>query len=167
MKKIIVFAITISALFAYSKEQAEQTKTPLLKATVETQATKGTMDSELDFYWQEDHIGLFIVKEDDSYTTNADFYTTDKNVKSATFTCDTDFSSGYRWNVSAFYPWQGAGSEYNNIYNGYVYFKLPIDYYNYVSGQSYVPMLANLNTGSSTTPTDISFKYAGGAVILN
>ncbi len=166
MKKIIVFAITISALFACSKEQAEQTKTPLLKATVETQATKGTMDSELDFYWQKDHIGLFIVKEDDSSTTNADFYTTDENVKSATFTCATDYSSGYRWNVGAFYPWQGTGLEKNNIYDGYVYFKLPVDYYDYESGQSYVPMLANLS-GGSDTPTDISFKYAGGAVILN
>lgn len=168
MKRIFVFAIAISVLFSCSKEQSEQTKAPLLKATVETQTTKGTLDGNLDFYWQSgDHIGLYVSNDADTWNTNADYYlSTGANSTSATFTCDTDYSSGNHWDIGAFYPWQGSGSSYNNIYNGYVYFKLPTDYYSYESGQSYVPMLADLS-GGTTQPTGISFKYAAGAVILN
>lgn len=182
MKKIVLFtAIFASLLASCSKENANTAlnsdessinKSAIVigAATENVADVKSTYNSSWKVSWEStDEIGLVVSNSGNSWYTNQKCTTTGSGTN-VTFTSTTSYSENDKWNVAAFYPWNGSGSDVNNwyssdnnAYNGVMYFKLPSSYTGYTSGKNNMPMLANL-TGENTHPANMSFKHVGAGV---
>lgn len=185
MKKVLFIVAAATLLLAgCEKENGTVTKAPqeiILKAFAEPN-TKADLNGNFQTVWHNtDEVGIVVTSyyindgnESIAWYGNAKCTTTDDNVTDATFKSTfvpQEETLYHAWNIAAFYPWQGTGSDNNNffatsapeVYNGVMYFKLPEGYYNYTSGQSQLPMLANM-TGDNLNPTEMHFKHVGAAV---
>mgnify|MGYP006988867006 FL=1 len=165
MKKSFFF-VAIAALAFLSCERHElEEMTPesyTFKASIEDFATKADINKANALVWaQGDQIGIYV--NDDSWN--------DKNQPFTLVGEGGSTSGNFRWNyengnftdeyaAAAFFPWQGTGSDVNNVYGNVMYFKLPESYYGYTSGQMLTPLIASLENSSSP----IKFKHAGAAV---
>ena len=181
MRKIIVLtALIVSALSSCSKEGAtanngkecDINKSAIVigVATENIADVKSKYNSSWEVSWEAtDKIGLVVSNSTNSWYTNQECTTTGSGTN-VTFTSTTSYNEVDKWNIAAFYPWNGSGSDVNNwyssddnAYNGVMYFKLPSSYSGYTNGKNYMPMLANL-TGDETHPTKMSFKHVGAGV---
>lgn len=169
MKKTLFF-VAVATLFALSCQKevdpAQQEKSGsafTFKASIEQLAdpsTKGTINASNQLVWAaDDKIGIY-VNEPSWADKNQPFtLSTGAGEVSGTFAWDEigEFSSNA---AAAFYPWEGKGSEKNNVYDGTMYFKLRSGYWSYASGKMLTPLIAPLS-GSTDV---IQFKHAGAAV---
>lgn len=174
MKKLFIFAALAAPLFfscAKEMEKAleqEPEKTPVanvaFKASIESlnSPTKADINASNQLVWAaDDKIGVFV--DDRSWV--------DKN-QPFTVTAGGSTEGGFAWDygtfdntnaTAAFFPWQGQGSSFNNVYDECMYFKLPDAYYEYTSGKMLTPLVANI-TRTGDAYDDIEFKHAGAAV---
>jgi len=130
------------------------------KAYLEDGTTRGDITVSNGLTWATgDQIGIYVPgwRENQPFTlvgeggsTNGVF-SWDNQTESNTFAENA---------AAAFYPWQGTGSEVNNVYDGTMYFKLPASYLGYTSGKMLTPLIASLANSSD----NIRFKHAGAAV---
>lgn len=133
------------------------------KASIEALSdadTKASINSDNALVWAEnDQIGIYV--NDESWT--------DKNQPFTLVGTGGNTEGEFAWDygtfdnpnaTAAFFPWEGTGSDKNNIYEGNAYFKLRDAYWSYTSGKMLTPLVASLsgNTGN------IAFKHAGAAV---
>lgn len=133
------------------------------KASIEALSnadTKASINSDNALVWAEnDQIGIYV--NDESWT--------DKNQPFTLVGTGGSTDGEFAWDygtfdnpnaTAAFFPWEGTGSDKNNIYEGNAYFKLRDAYWSYTSGKMLTPLVASLsgNTGN------IAFKHAGAAV---
>ena len=182
MKKIVFLAALIASVLSSCSvedvpandngKEADINKSAIVigASTEETTDVKSSYTSSWEVSFDStDQIGLVVSNSSNSWYTNADCSTTQSGT-SVSFTSNTSYSDSDKWNVAAFYPWNGTGnsvnnwySSDNNAYNGVMYFKLPSSYSGYTSGKNYMPMLANL-TGDDTHPANMSFKHVGAGV---
>lgn len=183
MKKIVLFtAIFASLLASCTKENANTAlinssesninKSAIVigAATENISDVKSTYNSSWEVSWEEtDKIGLVVSNSTNSWYTNQECTTTGSGTN-VTFTSTISYNEVDKWNIAAFYPWNGSGSDVNNwyssddnAYNGVMYFKLPSSYSGYTSGKNNMPMLANL-TGENIHPANMSFKHVGAGV---
>lgn len=183
MKKIVLFtAIFASLLASCTKENANTAlinssesninKSAIVigAATENISDVKSTYNSSWEVSWEaSDKIGLVVSNSTNSWYINQECTTTGSGTN-VTFTSTTSYREVDKWNIAAFYPWNGSGSDVNNwyssddnAYNGVMYFKLPSSYSGYTSGKNNMPMLANL-TGENIHPANMSFKHVGAGV---
>lgn len=169
MKKMFYF-VAVATFALISCQQDEEPVNGVVKnepitfkASIENLGTRANMNSSNYLEWaQNDKIGIYV--NNDNVWKNQSF-TLSGNAGSATgvFACD-DQDLTILNATAAFFPWNcpedGTISDYNNVYNGTMYFKLPGFYDNYSSGKMLTPLVASLENGSS----EISFKHAGAAV---
>ncbi len=170
MKKVFyLVAIATLAFVSCQKEIDINEQTPAenhgltFKASIEAlsdPATKAAINASNQLVWAEnDQIGIYV----------NDATWTDKNQPFTLVGTGGTTSGEFAWDygtfdnpnaTAAFFPWEGTGSDKNNIYDGNAYFKLRDAYWSYTSGKMLTPLVASLsgNTG------DISFKHAGAAV---
>lgn len=175
MKKYFIFA-TVVAMFAFScNKEAVESKKNFISLTADGEEvldTKATLNNNLVNVWDSsDEVGLVVSNSNNSWYTNQKCTVTNgANTTDATFTSTQQYNDADKWNIAAFYPWNGSGDSVNNwysgdnnAYNGTMYFKLPASYSGYTSGKSYLPMIANLS-GDNTHPTEMHFKHVGAGV---
>lgn len=171
MKKYLLIAAVCLIAASCQKEEGQEHRGLSLSASLEqtSSVTKASLNDSRQTLWATgDVIRVYVENDAGSWNTNAPFNLTsgDGNTN-AVFTCETDYSSGNKWNVGAFFPYfeESAGNG-SNINSGNMYFYLPEGYYGYTTGKTYLPLIADMS-GGSTQPTSISFKHVGGAVVLN
>ena len=177
MKKLLFFVAAATLLFASCQkengllsEQSKNGKSFTFKANIEQLAengqnssqapVKGTINAINQLVWATgDQIGVYV--NDDGWA--------DKNQPFTLSSGAGETSAEFAWDytgvfsdkaAAAFYPWEGTGSDKNNVYEGNMYFKLRESYWSYESGKMLTPLIASLN--GSTDP--INFKHAGAAV---
>lgn len=163
MKKVFYLAaIATLALFScQGLEQEDATpKAITFKASIENFATKADINDANALVWaKDDKIGIYV--NDGTWTDKNQPFTLkgDGGTTSGEFTWDnTGTFSDYA--NAAFFPWQGTGTDKNNVFGGTMYFKLLEGYYGYTSGQMLTPLVASLSNSSDP----IRFKHAGAAV---
>ena len=168
MKKIL-FIVAVATLFFVGCEKEkmfEPTNSIVLKAFTEP-TTKASLNGEYATVWSaDDKVGLVVTNSNgvnDWFTNQECTLTEGANTTTATFTSTTSYGETDQWNIAAFFPWNGTGSTANNWYGGDVYFKMPESYSEYTSGQSYLPLVADMSGGVSQ-PTEMRFKHVGAAV---
>ena len=130
------------------------------KASIEQLASKANINDANALVWaQNDKIGVYV---DDAEWD-------DKNQPFTLVGEGGTVSGEFAWDyegefsdkaAAAFFPWQGTGSDKNNVYEGTMYFKLPNAYWSYESGKMLTPLVASL----SGSTDDIKLKHAGAAV---
>ena len=164
MKKLLYFvAVATFALFSCQNDDDpinNESKKPItFKATLEEGTTRGTINGSNGLVWTTgDKIGIYFASWENN---NHQSFT----LSNGAGTTQGEFTKDFDWDFSAstatvaFFPWQGTGSDKNNVYDGTMYFKLPNSYSGYTSGTMLTPLIANL--GGST---DVKFKHAGAAV---
>lgn len=167
MKKAFYF-VAIATLFMFSCQKELDTtqdsakKGFTFKASIEQLDAKANINADNALVWATgDKIGIYV--NDDSWTDKNQPFTLSSGEGTTQGEFTWDYSGNFSQNAAAaFFPWQGTGSDKNNVANGNVYFKLPGAYDNpkYTSGQMLTPLVASLN-GSTD---DIKFKHAGAAV---
>lgn len=165
MKKIL-FIVAVATLFFSCKKELEPTAPATdrftFKASIEQLAepTKADINAANQLVWATgDKIGIYV--DDQSWTDKNQPFT----LSSGAGTTQGEFSWDNTGTFSdkaaaAFFPWEGTGSDKNNVYGGIMYFKLHDAYYEYSSGKMLTPLVASLN--GSTDP--IHFKHVGAAV---
>ena len=150
-----------------------------LSADIEqpTSVTKADLNSDLQTLWKTgDVIKVYIENGANDWSTADDFTLSSGNGNmSGTFHCSTEYSETDHWDRFAYFPYYyksspegdtgNTGSEVDG--DKKMKFNLPQGYYCYESGQSYLPLLANLGTSGVKHPASASFKFVGGAVVLN
>lgn len=163
MKKVFYLAAmaTLALFSCQGLEQEDATpKAITFKASIENFATKADINDANALVWaKDDKIGIYVNDPD----------WTDKN-QPFTLVGDGGTTSGeFSWDygaftnehaAAAFFPWQGTGTDKNNVSDGTMYFKLLEGYYGYTSGQMLTPLVASLSNSSDP----IRFKHAGAAV---
>lgn len=169
MKKafyLVAFAATI--LLSCQKEaitpDATQKKDGIaFKASIEALGTKANMNDSFELVWAEnDQIGIYV--NDESWNDKNQPFTLvgTGNVTSGDFAWDYGTFDNANA-TAAFFPWEGTGSDKNNVYDGNAYFKLRDSYWSYTSGKMLTPLVASVTrTGDAYNP--IAFKHAGAAV---
>ena len=180
MKRILLFSsVAIIAMASCAKQETADdlavSKSIVLGANIEqpTVDTKATLDGSLNTLWATgDKIKVYIANGANDWYDDIDFTLSSGNgTSSGTFKTDDEFSATDHWDNYAFFPYYyttsgGAGNTGSNMGGDGFYFNLPDAYYNYTSGQSFIPLIANMS-GGSTHPTSIDFKFVGGAVDVN
>ncbi|MCR5019154.1 MAG: hypothetical protein K6A64_10190, partial [Bacteroidales bacterium] len=133
------------------------------KASIEQPATKATINSSNQLVWAEnDQIGIYV--NDGTWT--------DKNQPFTLVGTGGATQGDFAWDygtfdnpnaTAAFFPWEGTGSDKNNVFNENAYFKLRDSYWSYTSGKMLTPLVANI-TRTGDAYDRIAFKHAGAAV---
>ena len=166
MKKVF-FIVAVATLFFSCQKEVEpaapaSSERFIFKASTEnlTSPTKADMNASNQLVWAEgDQIGVYV--NDEGWT--------DKNQPFTLVGTGGSTTGDFEWANSgtfsdkaaaAFFPWEGTGSDKNNVYEGTAYFKLRDSYWSYTSGKMLTPLVASLN-GSTD---QIKFKHAGAAV---
>lgn len=174
MKRNLLFVLAAMAVVACSTEKANapELKYMELGASIEP-VTKATIDGSLNTLWSDgDAIKVYVSNNANDWNTVEEFTIhSGVGTPNGIFRSAIDYSSGNHWDYYAYFPYNytalsGAAHTESNMGGDGFYFCLPESYYNYTSGRSYLPMLANM-TGGSAQPTSVTFKFVGGAVILN
>ena len=147
---------------ASSSEPKTTQESFTFKASIEGMGadSKGTINASHQMLWATgDKIGIYV--NDDGWVDKNQPFTLSEGAGTTegTFTWDNSGSFSDKA-TAAFYPWQGTGSDNNNVYGGTMYFKLRESYSSYQSGQMLTPLVASLDNSSSP----IHFKHAGAAV---
>lgn len=170
MKKFLFFvAIATLAIVSCQKEVDPSAKenvnsTKCFRASIEqlvNPVTSATINGSNELVWATgDKIGIYFDSWDDNkhqaFTLSGGEGTTEGE-----FTIDTGWAYNPADATVAFFPWQGTGSDKNNVWSNTMYFKLPSSYWSYDNGDMLTPLVAS-PSGSSA----ISFKHAGAAVKL-
>ncbi len=180
MKKIVYFAVFAAlALVSCQEKNApinneQKTDAFTFKASIEQPTSNGntggaaassgiakaTINESNQLVWSAgDHIGIYFPNWNDA--NNQDFILSDGGgTTEGTF---TRASGEYEPSDAkvAFFPWQGTGSTYNNVYEGTMYFKLPSAYWSYDNNKMLTPLVASIDNSN-----EISFKHVGAAVKL-
>ena len=181
MKKLFIFAsVVVLSIVSCSKHDVNEE--PIIRNGIVLGAnieqpnvdSKAVLDGSLNTLWATgDVIKVNIANGDNSWNADIDFTLYSGNGSaSGTFHTADEYSETDHWDNYAFFPWYYTNSAGTVVETGTnmggdgFYFNLPDAYYNYTSGQSFVPLIANMS-GSGKHPTSIDFKYVGGAVILN
>ena len=182
MKKLF-FVVAIATLFFSCQKELEPTKEATndrfsFKASIEqlSEPTRGTINDDNQLVWYDngktgddrvvDKIGIYV--NDDTWTDKNQPFTLSSGAGTTQGVFTWDYSGTFSDKAAAaFYPWQGLGSGYNNVYDNetdgpVMYFKLKDEVWGYNSGDMLTPLIASLS--GSTDP--ISFKHAGAAVKL-
>ncbi|MBR5042603.1 MAG: hypothetical protein IKX67_05130 [Bacteroidales bacterium] len=175
MKKVL-FIVAAATLFiaGCEKENTVDSRGPIVLKAFTEPTTKATLNDQFATVWSsDDKVGLVVSNGANDWYTNQECYIEEDDgagTTNATFTSTTTYNDTDKWNIAAFFPWNGSGGQVNNFYtsdnnayNGTMYFKLPASYYGYTSGKSVLPMLANM-AGDDTHPTEMHFKHVGAAV---
>ena len=164
MKKLIFFAAaaTLFIVSCNKENPAPKGQNLVFKASIENADAKATLGEDLSVNWTKgDKIGIWVA--DAGWTTKNQPFTLvgDGGSAQGEFQYDHgDFDATEP--KYAFFPWQGNSSDDNNVYEETLYFKMKGGaYYDYVSGQLLTPLVAAL---AENDPTDIHFKFVGGAV---
>lgn len=178
MKKIFYFAAIAALVLVSCKSDEpkinnpeEKTDTFTLKASIEDLATKGnaggnsdvakaTINGSYGLVWTSgDKIGVYVNEQ--SWTDKNQPFTLSSGEGTTEGEFTWDYGSFSANATAAFFPWQDAGSSYNNVYNGTMYFKLANWYDDYTTGKMLTPLVASISDAEN-----ISFKHAGAAVML-
>ena len=164
MKKLFfLVALATPLFFACQQEIApeEQDNAPAKSFTFKAclDETKANLSGASLLWAEGDQIGIY-VDEPSWEDKNQPFTLSD-----GAGTRDGEFTWNYTGSFSdnatvAFYPWEGLGSDKNNVYEGTMYFKLQPAYWSYSSGKMLTPLVASL----SGSTDNIRFKHAGAAV---
>ncbi len=175
MKKVFYLAaVAAFAFFSCQKQEiapnANTNKSGAsftFKASIEQSATKATINASNQLVWAEnDKIGIYV--NDASWTDKNQPFTLvgTGGVIQGEFKWDYDGGNFTNKNASAaFFPWEGTGSDKNNVNEGTAYFKLPNHYDSYTSGKMLTPLVAEMSYNSVTSEYEpIQFKHAGAAV---
>ena len=137
--------------------------------------TKAELNGSYQTLWRTgDVIKVFIENGTGDWNTQEDFTlsSADRST-SGTFHCDTEYSETDHWDRFAFFPYYytgptGATNTGSNVGGDKkMYFNLPSAYYDYTSGQSFLPLVANLGLEGVKHPSSANFKFVGGAVVVN
>ena len=169
MKKTLFF-VAVATLFALSCQKevdpAQQEKSGnslAFKASIEQLVdadTKATINGSNQLVWAEsDKIGVYFPtwgETHQAFTLSSGAGTTQ-----GTFTRDQSGEYSPTDASVAFFPWQGTGSDKNNVYDGTMYFKLGNDIWGYDNGDMITPLVASISSSAA-----ISFKHVGAAVKL-
>lgn len=177
MKKITILSLAILLLFACSKNESsveEQSFITLGASIEQTSPTlKANLNGSLETLWATgDIIKVYVSNNSNTWNTVADFrLISGEGTANGVFRSNDDYSDGNHWDWYAFFPYyytasDGVANTDTNMGGDGFYFCLPNAYYSYTSGQSFLPLLADL-TGGSAQPSSISFKHVGGAVVVN
>ena len=166
MKKVIyLLAVAALAFVSCEKEievNIDSNRDALtFKASIEqlSEPTKGNLNASNQLEWAEgDKIGIYFASWDDN-KNQAFTLSSGQGTTEGEFTIDTGWSFVPTDATVAFYPWQGTGSDKNNVYDGTMYFKLSDSYWSYESGDMLTPLVASLSNSNN-----IAFKHAGAAV---
>lgn len=185
MKKAI-FLVAVATIALLSCQKENETTGNLtdnnritFKASIEafSDETKATLGSENALVWkggdindtdnQPDRIGIYV--NDASWEQkNQPFHlnsTTD--VEEGEFVYDYDGGNFTNTNATAaFFPWEGTGSDKNNVYDGVAYFKLRDAYWSYDNNKMLTPLVAPITYTNNAVNQPIKFKHAGAAVKL-
>ena len=158
MKKTIVFAaIAALVLVSCNKENNEAPKLLKLTASIEQANTKATLN-DLNLSWSAgDQIGVYFSDGGDSGAERNQSYTLEGAGGSSSGTFNRDGGSGTSATF-AFFPWQGAGSGYTNIWDNTIYLNLPSSF-TYNDSELLTPLVGNFSDAAN-----IQFKYLGGAI---
>lgn len=181
MKKsfIIALAIFATAISCTKSENVTSEKINGFTMSAELEQTipanKADLNSSLQTLWATgDKIGIHIQNAANDWSTEQVFTLSSGNgTTSGTFHCDTEYNASDHWDTFAFFPYSyvssGGNADTGSNVGGdqKMYFNMPDAYYEYTSGKSFLPLLANLGESGVLHPTAASFKYVGGAVVLN
>lgn len=164
-KAFFLVAVATLALLSCQKENEITNNQPskdrfTFKASIEALDTKATLNSANELVWAAgDQIGIYV--NEPSWTDKNQPFTLSAGEGSSEGEFAWDYTGEFSTNATAaFFPWEGTGSDKNNVYEGTMYFKLRDSYWSYESGKMLTPLIASLS--GSTDP--ISFKHAGAAV---
>ena len=168
-KAFFLVAVATLALLSCQKENELNTAKPAenhgltFKASIEELSdpgTKAAIDASNGLVWAEnDKIGIYV----------NDATWDDKNQPFTLVGTGGNTEGEFAWDygtftnpnaTAAFFPWEGTGSDKNNVFDGVAYIKLRDAYWSYESGKMLTPLVANLNGSTG----NISFKHAGAAV---
>ena len=166
-KTFCLIAVALLFVMACNKENTTpEVKSVGLVANIENLETKADMDANNDLVWvSEDNIGVFVNGWADNSNQQFDIVN-GVGTHSGSFVRNED-SGWFETDQAnaAFFPWQGKGSTYNNVYGSTMYFKMQSSYVNYTSGKMLTPLVAPLvYTGPGYTYAPIDFKHAAAAV---
>lgn len=130
------------------------------KASIENFATRANINNSYELVWASgDKIGIYV--NDASWNDKNQPFTLSSGEGTTQGDFTWDYSGSFSDNAAAaFYPWQGTGSNNNNVFEGTMYFKLPESYSDYTSGKMLTPLIASL----SGSTDEIHFKHVGAAV---
>ena len=166
MKKYL-FIVAVATLFFSCNKELEPTAPTTtdrftFKASIEQLAepTKANINADNGLVWATgDQIGVYV--NDANWTDKNQPFTLSSGAGTTqgAFTWDNSGTFSDKA-AAAFFPWQGTGSDNNNVYDGTMYFKLRDAYWSYESGKMLTPLVASL----SGSTDDIHFKHAGAAV---
>jgi len=178
MKKLLYFVAAATFCFIACQKEVDLTEsaktnngdTFTFKASIEQLAnpTKGTIDADNGLVWaKDDKIGIYFRSWNDA-NNQAFTLVGDGGGTEGEFSRDASGEYEPSDATVAFYPWQGTGSDKNNVYDDpndnpdkgpVMYFKLQDAYWGYTSGKMLTPLVASISSSS-----DIHFKHAGAAV---
>ena len=168
MKKLFFVVAAATLFFSCQKEivnDAPSSERFSFKASIEslTAPTKADIDASNQLVWATgDQIGVYV--NDASWTDKNQPFTLVGEGGSTSGEFAWDYSGTFSDQAAAaFFPWQGTGSDKNNVYEGVMYFKLHDAYWSYTSGKMLTPLVASL----SGSTDQIKFKHAGAAVKLS
>ncbi len=182
-KALFLVAVATLALLSCQKENGTIDQ-PVnhgftFKASIEafSDDTKATLGSENALVWkggditdtdnQPDRIGIYV--NDPTWTDkNQPFHLNSAtDVEEGEFVYDYDNGVFTNENATAaFFPWEGAGSDKNNVYDGVAYFKLRDAYWSYDNNKMLTPLVASITYDNKAVNQPIKFKHAGAAVKL-
>ena len=165
MKKVFYLVAVATLVFLSCERQGlvpAQDEVFTFKASIENFATKANMNDDYQLTWAaDDRIGIFV--NDESWNEKNQPFHLVSGIGSTSGEFVYDYDNGIFTNpnaAAAFFPWEGTGTDKNNVANGVAFFKLRELYSGYTSGKMLTPLVAPLS--GSTSP--ISFKHAGAAV---
>ena len=174
MKKTLFIVAVATLFFSCQKEvepsSNEVSNTFAFQATIEQPVsdTKANINASNGLVWQDgDKIGIYVNGWAENCHQQFDL-SSGASTTSGTFVRNQDagwFNTDQaKW---AFFPWQGTGSDKNNIYENIMYFKLPSEYWSYDDGDMLTPLVAPVvYSGTEWVYNPIEFKHAGAAVKL-
>ena len=166
MKKALFLVAVATLFFSCQRENTPSSqKSVTFKASIEelSSPSKAVYDDALQFVWsKDDKIGIYV--NDSGWSTKNQPFTLEGDGGAASGNFAWDYGDFTNTNATAaFFPWEGTGSDKNNVYEGTVYFKLHDGYYDYTSAQMLTPLVAPVTyTDGAYEP--IEFKHAGAAV---
>jgi len=181
MKKSFTIAVAILATIVSCSKTENVTSEKIHGFTMGAEleqtspANKADLNNSLQTLWATgDKIGIHIQNGVNDWSTDQMFTLASGNgTTSGTFHCDEEYNESDHWDTFAFFPFSyvssGGSTDTGSNVGGdqKMYFNMPNAYYEYTSGKSFLPLLANLGESGVKHPTSASFKYVGGAVVLN
>lgn len=178
-RDLFIASAFLCVLASCSKNDVDEPKTISsfsLTANIEQPQldTKADLNASFQTLWASgDVLKVHITNGAGDWSTDQPFtLSSGEGSTSGTFHCGTAYSATDHWDLCAFFPYNytsstGADNTGSNVGgDSKMYFNLPESYYEYTSGQSFLPLLANMS-GGSTHPASVSLKHVGGAVVVN